>query len=62
VFAKFPSAYEYEDESLSSAGVGLRASIGTFFNASVTYGRQLKTVSANGTDRQRFHVRMTLSY
>lgn len=62
VFQKSPLPGQRKSDFLLSAGVGLRASVGQYFSASVDYARQIEEVELPGARHDRIHVRATVSY
>jgi hemolysin activation/secretion protein len=54
--------HERKSNYLASVGVGLRAVVGTYFNASVDYARQLEEVEVPGAAHHRVHVKLTLTF
>lgn len=62
VMQKSPLRGQRKSDFLLSAGVGVRASIGQYFSASVDYARQIEEVELPGASHDRIHVRATISY
>lgn len=62
VIQKSPVRGQRKSDFLLSAGVGLRASVGQYFSASIDYARQIEEVELPGASHDRIHVRATISY
>lgn len=62
VIQKSPVRGQRKSDFLLSAGVGLRASVGQYFSASLDYARQIEKVELPGASHDRIHVRATISY
>ncbi len=62
VIQKTPLIGQRKSDYLLSAGVGLRASLGNNFSASVDYARQIEKVELPGASHDRVHIRVTVSY
>lgn len=62
VIQKKPLIGQRKSDFLLSAGVGVRASVGNYFSASVDYARQIEEVELPGASHDRVHVRVTVSY
>lgn len=62
VIQKKPLIGQRKSDYLLSAGVGLRASVGNYFSASVDYARQIEKVELPGASHDRIHVRVTIAY
>jgi hemolysin activation/secretion protein len=59
---KHPLIGETKAAYLSSVGLGLRCSVGSYFSATADYGRQLEQIETPGAPHHRLHVKMSLAY
>ena len=59
---KHPLVGETKAAYLSSVGVGVRCSVGSYFSASADLARQLEEVETPGAAHSRLHVKLTLAY
>ena len=57
-----PRPNEIRDSFLSSVGVGIRASLGSYLNASVDFAQQIERVELPGAAHNRLHVKVSFSY
>jgi len=57
-----PRPNEIPDSFLSSVGVGIRASLGSYLNASVDFAQQIERVEIPGAAQNRLHVKVAFSY
>ena len=62
VIQKTPQRGQRKSDFLLSAGVGLRASLGSYFSASIDYARQIEEVELPGAEHDRVHVRVMIAY
>lgn len=59
---KHPLRGQEKSDYLASAGIGLRASVGNNFSASIDVARQLEEIAIEGERHHRVHLRVSLAY
>ncbi|MEY4004495.1 MAG: hypothetical protein RLZZ221_591 [Verrucomicrobiota bacterium] len=57
-----PRPNEIRDSFLSSVGIGVRASVGSYLSASADFAQQIERVEIPGAAHSRLHVKVSFSY
>ncbi len=61
-FVRHPRRNEAEEAYVTSAGAGLRITMGPRFSASLDFARQIEEDETPGAEHSRLHVKVNLSY